>query len=102
MIPWLVDLSVEAVDGDIVLKLNNFLVEEGGNEISVSGPQNFIYEFSDTFGEVHGSNRGKSVIGLSTGELPAPIATGNDILMDSYVKIRMQYVVSYPDPDNGG
>ena len=42
------------------------------------------------------------MIGLSTGELPAPIATGNDILMDSYVKIRMQYVVSYPDPDNGG
>ena len=29
------DASIEAVDGDIVLKFNNFLVEDGKNEISV-------------------------------------------------------------------
>ena len=46
--------SVEAVDGDIVLKFKKFPVEEGENEISVSGPQKFIYAFSDTVGEGHG------------------------------------------------
>ena len=51
--------SVEAVDGDIVLKFKKSLVEEGENEISVSGPQNFIYAFADTVGEGHGSNRAK-------------------------------------------
>ena len=51
--------SVEAVYGDVVLKFNNLLIEEGGNKISVSGPQNLIYAFYDTFGEGHGPNRGK-------------------------------------------
>ena len=61
------DASVEAVDGDIVLKFKKFLVEEGVNEIIVDGPQNFIYEFSDAFGEVHVSNRAKSMINLIPG-----------------------------------
>ena len=43
------DASVEAVYGDIVLKLKTFVVEEGENGISVS--QNFVYAFSDTVGE---------------------------------------------------
>ena len=96
------DTSVEAVDGDILLKFNNFLVEDGENEISVS--QNFIHRFSDTIGEVHGLNRGKSVIDLSTREVLAPPATSNDILLDSYIllesdgNMRIQYVVSDPDP----
>ena len=30
----------------------------------VDGPQNFIYAFSDTVGEGHGSNKGKDVINL--------------------------------------
>ena len=38
---------------------------------------------------------------LSTGELPVPSETGNDILLDSYGKNRMQYVVSDIDPDVG-
>ena len=58
----LMDDSVEAVDGDIVLKFKKFIVEEEGNEISFDGPHNFIYTFSDTVDEVHGSNRGKAVI----------------------------------------
>ena len=47
------------------------------------------------------------MIDLSTGEVPAPPATGNNILLDSDIlrdsdgKIRMQYVVSDPDPDVG-
>ena len=45
------------------------------------------YAFADTVGEGHGSNRGKSVVGLSTGEVPAPPANGNDILLDSDGKI---------------
>ena len=45
------DASVEAVDGDIVLKFKKFLVEEVENETSVSGTQNFIYTISDTVGE---------------------------------------------------
>ena len=73
--------SVEAVDGGVLLKFNNFLVEEGGNEISVS--QNFIYEFPENVGEGHRSNRGKAVMDLSTGEVPATSATGNSILLDS-------------------
>ena len=47
----LMDSSVESVDVDIVLKFNKFLVEEGVNDIIVDGPQNFIYELSDTVGE---------------------------------------------------
>ena len=39
------DAYFEAVDGDIVVKFKNFLVEEGENEISFS--QNFIYVFDD-------------------------------------------------------
>ena len=52
-------------------------------------------------------NRGKSVIDLSTGAVPAPPETGNAILLDSDIltysdnKIRIQYVVSDPDPDVG-
>ena len=66
-----------------------------------------MYAFLEILGEGRGFNRGKSVIGLSTGEVPAPPETGNDILidsdilLDSYVKIRMHYVVSGPDPDVG-
>ena len=47
------------------------------------------------------------MIDLSTGEVPATPENGNDIildsdiLLDSYGKIRMQYVVSDPDPDVG-
>ena len=41
------------------------------------------------------------MIDLSTGEVPAPPATGNDILLDSYDKIRMQYVVFDTEPDVG-
>ena len=99
------DASVEAVSCDIVLKFKKFLVEEGENYISVS--QNFIYAFSDTVGEGHGSKRGKSVIELRTGEVPAPSVTGNDILLESDIlldsdgKVRMQYAVSDPDPDVG-
>ena len=44
----LMDAFVEAIYSDIVLKFKKFLVEEGGNEIIVDGPQNFIYAFSDT------------------------------------------------------
>ena len=59
------DASVEALDGDIVLKFNKLLVEEGRNEISASVPQNFIYAFSDTVGEGHGSNRGNQLLILA-------------------------------------
>ena len=99
------DAYVEAVDFDIVIKFKKFLVEEGENEIIVS--LNFIHRFSDTIDEVHGLNRGKAVIDLRTGDVPALPATGNDILLDSYIliesdgKIRMQYFVSDPDPDFG-
>ena len=47
------------------------------------------------------------MIDLSTGEVPAPPETGNDILiysdilLDSDGKIRMQYVVSDPEPNVG-
>ena len=51
------DASVDALDGDILLKFKNFLVEEGENEISVS--KNFIYTFDDTVGEGHVSKRDK-------------------------------------------
>ena len=61
------DTSIEAVDGDIVLKFNKFLVEERENEISFSGPQNFIYGFFESVGEGHGSNRSKYVINISSG-----------------------------------
>ena len=40
-------------------------------------------------------------MGLSTGELPVPSETGNNILLDSYGKNQMQYVVSDNDPDVG-
>ena len=99
------DTSVEAVDGDIVLKYKKFLVKEGENGISVS--QNFIYAFADTVGERHGSNMGKAVIDLSIVEVPVAPAIGNNILLDSDIlfdiggKIWMQYVVSDPDPDVG-
>ena len=93
------DDSVEAVDGELVLKLKRFLLEEGGNEIIVSGPQKFIYSLSDTVSKGHGSNRSISVIGLGTGELTETPETGNDILIDIYGKIRIQYVVYDPEPD---
>ena len=41
------------------------------------------------------------MIGLSTGEVPSMPATGNDILLESDVKIRIQYAVSNPGPDDG-
>ena len=50
----LTDTSVEAVDVDIALKFKNFLVDEGGNDIIVDVPQNFIYAFSSTVGDLHG------------------------------------------------
>ena len=93
--------SVEAVDGDIVIKFKKFLVEEGENEISFSGPQNFIYTFSDNFGEGHGSNRVKAGIDLRSEKVLVLPETSNDILIYIYGKIRMQYVVSDPDPDVG-
>ena len=46
------DSFVEAVDGDIILKFKNFLVEEGG--IEIISIQNFIYEFSYTVGKGNG------------------------------------------------
>ena len=95
------DASVEDVDGDIVLKFKKLLVDYEKNKICVSGHHNFIYAFSDTIGEGHCSNRGKVVIDLSIGEVPEPPATWNDILLDSDGKIRMQYVVSGPDPGVG-
>ena len=61
------DASLEAVYGEIVLKFKNFLLEEGGNEIIAGIPQNFIYEFSNTVGLVHGSNMGKYVINIILG-----------------------------------
>ena len=60
------DASVQDLDGYIVLKFKKFLVEEGVNDIIVDGTQNFIYAFADTFGEGHGSNRGKYVNNLSS------------------------------------
>ena len=80
------DTYVEAVDGDILIKFKKFLVEEGENEISFI--QNIIYEFSDTDGEVHVSNRGEAVIDLSTGEVPVLTTTGNDILLDSDILLE--------------
>ena len=61
------EISVEAAYGGIVINLKKFLVKEGENKISFNGPQNSIYAFDYTVGEVNGSNRGKSVIGVSTG-----------------------------------
>ena len=61
------DASIEAVDGEIVLRFNKFLVEESVNDIIFDGPQNFIYEFSDTVGEGHGANRGVAVINIVSG-----------------------------------
>ena len=80
------DAYVEAIDGYIVIKFKKFLVEEGENEISFI--QNIIYEFSDTDGEVHVSNRGEAVIDLSTGEVPVLTTTGNDILLDSDILLE--------------
>ena len=39
------------------------------------------------------------MIGLGTGELRETPETGNDILIDIYGKIRIQYVVYDPEPD---
>ena len=46
------DASVEAADVDIVLKFKKLLVKEGINDIIVGVPQNFIYAFSGTVGEL--------------------------------------------------
>ena len=73
--------SVEAIYWDIVIKLNSFLVEAGGVEISVSCPQNFIYAFSDISGEGHESNRFKAMIDLRTVAVPELTETGNNILL---------------------
>ena len=93
------EASIEAVDGDIVLKFKKFLVEEGENKISVNVPQKFTYAFVDTFGEEHGSNRDKALIELNTGEVLVRTETGNDIIIYSDGKFRMQYVVSNTDSD---
>ena len=77
------DASVKALDGEILLKLKKFVLEEGGNEISVS--QNFIHAFSDTIGDGHGAKKCKTVIGLSTGEVSAPSETGNELLLHSVI-----------------
>ena len=58
------DASVKAVDGDILIKFKKFLAEEGGNDMIFDDPHNFIYVFSDTVREGHGSNRRKDVINL--------------------------------------
>ena len=79
--------SVEAVDCYIELKFKMFLVWKGGDKISVSGPQNLTYTFADTVREGHGSNRGKEVINLSTGEVPVAPVTRNYIILDSDGKI---------------
>ena len=50
-----------------MLNLNKLLVEEVVNYNIFDGPQNFVYAFSGTVCEVHGSNRGKDVINLSSG-----------------------------------
>ena len=61
----------------------------------MSGHHNFIYAFYDTVVEVHGSNRGKSVIALIKGEVLTPPATGNNILLHGDVKFRfsMLYLI---------
>ena len=41
------------------------------------------------------------MIDISTGEVSAPPAPGNDILLDSDGTIMIQYVVSDPDPNIG-
>ena len=41
------------------------------------------------------------MIYLSTVEVPALLSTGNDIILDSDVKNRMQYVLSDPGPYAG-
>ena len=87
--------SIGDVCGDILLKFKKFLVEEGENDISVSGPHKFIYEFAYNVGAGHGSNKGNSVIDLITVEVPAAPETGNDILINSDVKIgcSMLYMI---------
>ena len=95
------DASIESLDGDILIKFKKLLVEEGYNEISVSGTHNSVYAFSDTVGEGHFLKRGKAVIDFSTREVTAPLATEDDILLNIDVKIRMQYVVSDTDQDVG-
>ena len=56
---------------------------EGENKTSVVGTHKLIYALSDTVGEGYGLNRGKVVIGLITGQVPAPLAIGNNVLLDS-------------------
>ena len=63
----IMDAYVEDVDGDIVLKFKKSLLGEGLNDIIVDCTQNFIYVFSDTIDEAHGSNRGKAVINIILG-----------------------------------
>ena len=63
----LMDASVEAADGDIVLKFNSFLVQECGNYIIVYGTHIFIYAFAYTVDEGNVSNSGKYIINLNLG-----------------------------------
>ena len=51
--------------------------------VVLRNPYIYIYAFSNTVGEVHLSNRGKSVIVHSTLEVLAPPETSNGILPDS-------------------
>ena len=61
------DDSIEAIYGDILLNFKKFLVGEEENAIIVDDTLNFIYAFSNTISEGHGSNRGKDVITISSG-----------------------------------
>ena len=61
------DASIDAKDCDIALKLKKFIIEERWNDIIVDGPQNYIYTFTDTFGEGGGSHMGKDDINLILG-----------------------------------
>ena len=60
----LMDDSVEAVYGEILIKFKKLLVEEGENDIIVDGTHNFIYELTDTVIEGNISNRFKAVINI--------------------------------------
>ena len=61
------DTSVQALDGDIVIKFKKFLVEDRENDMIVDGNQKVIYAFAYTVNEETDSNRGKSVINIISG-----------------------------------
>ena len=63
----LMNASIEDINLDIVLNFKKILVEEGGNEIIVDSPQNFIYELAETVGGGHVSNKDKNVTNFILG-----------------------------------